>query len=86
MIGRLELGELLGARVEREPEVRHLPGLLVVADLPVGPGEEAPDAASVVRYRTRRGDMHTLDDLKKVPGLDLAALERRKARIAFTGQ
>ena len=44
------------------------------------------EAAAVVRFRTRRGDMHTFDDLKKVPGLDLAALERRKERIAFTGQ
>jgi len=44
------------------------------------------EATAVIQYRTRRGDMHNLDDLKKVPGLSLADLERRKDRIAFTGQ
>jgi competence ComEA-like helix-hairpin-helix protein len=44
------------------------------------------DAAALIRYRTSHGDFHTFEDLQKVSGLDSAALDKNKARIAFTGQ
>jgi competence protein ComEA len=44
------------------------------------------EAAAIVTYRTREGDFHTLEDLKKVPGLDFSKIEERKNRVAFTGQ
>jgi competence protein ComEA len=43
------------------------------------------EAAAIVTYRTREGDFHMLEDLKKVPGLDFSKIEERKDRIAFTG-
>jgi competence protein ComEA len=43
------------------------------------------EAAAIVTYRTHEGDFHTLEDLKKVPGLDFSKIEERKDRVAFTG-
>ena len=40
-------------------------------------------ATSIVDYRKQNGDFKTLDDLKKVPGLDAARLVSVKDRIAF---
>jgi competence protein ComEA len=40
-------------------------------------------AAAVIRYRNEHGDFKSLDDLKKVPGIDAAALEEKKDRLAF---
>ena len=39
------------------------------------------EAAAVVRYRERNGRFKTIDDLKKVPGLDFRKVERRRAFI-----
>jgi competence protein ComEA len=40
-------------------------------------------AQSVVEYRSRHGNFKTLDDLKKVPGLNPTVLDARKKRIVF---
>src|SRR5262249_385717 len=40
-------------------------------------------AEKIVKYRDEQGPFKTLDDLKKVPGLDAAKLDARKERIAF---
>jgi competence protein ComEA len=40
-------------------------------------------ALAVVKYRGEHGNFKTLDDLKKVPGIDAAKLEARKARLVF---
>lgn len=38
---------------------------------------------ALVAYREKNGAFKTLDDLKKVPGLDAAMLDAKKDRIAF---
>jgi competence protein ComEA len=43
----------------------------------------ANEAEAVVRYRGQHGDFKTLDDLKKVSGLDAQKLEAKRDRIAF---
>lgn len=43
----------------------------------------AKDAASIVRYREANGNFKSLDDLKKVPGIDAAKIEARKDRLDF---
>jgi competence protein ComEA len=43
----------------------------------------AENAAAIVRYRGQKGDFKTVDDLKKVPGLDAAKIESRKDRLEF---
>jgi competence protein ComEA len=43
----------------------------------------AADAALVVRYRDENGAFKSIDDLKKVPGVDAATIDARKDRIDF---
>jgi competence protein ComEA len=43
----------------------------------------AKDAEAVVAYRTKNGNFKTLADLKKVPGLDGAKIDAKKAAVAF---
>ena len=40
-------------------------------------------AQALVKYRRDHGDFKTLEDLKKVPGMDPAKLEERRNRIVF---
>jgi competence protein ComEA len=46
---------------------------------------EISDAAAeaLVKYRTDRGNFKTLEELKRVPGIDAAKLDARKERVAF---
>jgi competence protein ComEA len=41
------------------------------------------EATAVIQYRTEHGDFKSLDDLRKVPGLDFQKIEKNKARIVF---
>ncbi len=43
----------------------------------------AKDATAIVDYRKQNGDFKTLDDLKKVPGIDTAKLDTEKQKITF---
>jgi competence protein ComEA len=44
----------------------------------------APDlAAAVVKYRQEKGAFKSLDDVKKVPGMDATKLDARHARFVF---
>lgn len=43
----------------------------------------AKDATAIVDYRKQNGDFKSFDDLKKVPGVDMAKLTSVKNRIAF---
>ena len=40
-------------------------------------------AAAIIDYRTKHGDFKSLDDLKKVPGVDVAKIESKKDRLTF---
>jgi competence protein ComEA len=40
-------------------------------------------AAAIIQYREKNGDFHSLDDLKKVPGIDVAKIEAKKDRLLF---
>ena len=43
----------------------------------------ANDAEAIVRYRERNGDFKTLDDLKKIPGIDAAKVLSKKDLFEF---
>jgi competence protein ComEA len=43
----------------------------------------AKDAAAIVAYRESSGGFKSLDDLKKVPGLDGRIVESNKRRVEF---
>jgi competence protein ComEA len=40
-------------------------------------------AAAIVRYREANGDFKSIEDLKKVPGVDVAKIEAKKDRLLF---
>ena len=40
-------------------------------------------AAAVIRYRNENGKFKTIEDLKKVPGVDVAKIEAKKDRLIF---
>jgi competence protein ComEA len=41
------------------------------------------EAAAIVEYRTKNGPFKSIDDLKKVPGIDAGKIEAKKDRLAF---
>ena|ERR1700733_11326640 len=41
------------------------------------------ESEAIVRYREAKGSFKTLDDLKKVPGLDAVKIESKKDRLEF---
>lgn len=42
-----------------------------------------PQAAAILEYRAKHGPFKTVEDLKKVPGVDFAKIEAKKDRLAF---
>ena len=40
-------------------------------------------AAAIIQYRTKNGDFKSVEDLKKVPGVDGAKIEAKKDRLVF---
>ncbi len=46
-------------------------------------GLVAKDADAIVAYRKQNGPFKTLDDLKKVPGVDAAKLDSLERKISF---
>lgn len=52
-------------------------------ELEAGLGLTRSESAAVVKYRTDNGEFKTLDDIKKVPGVDFKKIEARKARLKF---
>ena len=44
------------------------------------------EADAIVDFRTKQGEFRTLEDLRKVPGLDFARIQERKDHIGFSGQ
>lgn len=43
------------------------------------------EADALIQYRSKNGDFKTLDDLRKVPGLDFKKIEAKKSSIVFGG-
>jgi competence protein ComEA len=53
------------------------------ADLAEGLEIPAEQAAAIVRYREEKGIFKSVEDLRKVPGLDSKAIEAKKNEIEF---
>ena len=41
------------------------------------------EAAAIIDYRNKHGAFKSIDDLKKVPGIDVAKIEAKKDRLTF---
>jgi competence protein ComEA len=52
-------------------------------DLESGLSLRRSQATAVIEYREKNGPFHSIDDLKKVPGIDAAKVEARKDRLTF---
>lgn len=68
--------------------VKNFPGTVNVnkstaAQLESGLGLSTAEAESLIQYREKNGDFKSIDDLKKVPGVDASKLDAKKARLAF---
>src|SRR6202789_1328537 len=52
-------------------------------DLESGLTLRRSEAAAIIEYRTKNGRFKSIDDLKKVPGIDAAKIEAKKDRLIF---
>ena len=52
-------------------------------DLEAGLELTTKESEAIIRYREAKGNFKTLDDLKKVPGLDAVKIESKKDRLDF---
>ena len=52
-------------------------------DLESGLTLRRSEAAAIIEYRTKNGPFKSIDDLKKVPGINAAKIEAKKDRLIF---
>jgi competence protein ComEA len=52
-------------------------------DLESGLTLRRSEAAAIIEYRTKNGPFQSIEDLKKVPGIDAAKIEAKKDRLTF---
>jgi competence protein ComEA len=52
-------------------------------DLETGLELTDKESEAIIQYRAAKGSFKTLDDLKKVPGLDAVKIESKKDRLEF---
>jgi competence protein ComEA len=52
-------------------------------DLESGLTLRRSEAAAIIEYRTKHGPFKSIEDLKKVPGIDAAKIEAKKDRLTF---
>ena len=57
--------------------------LIVAKDLVTLLGISTSAADAIVQYRMTKGEFRNLDDLKNVPGLDMAKVEAKKSQLQF---
>jgi competence protein ComEA len=80
-----------GAGEQMEAVMRVLMRTLTRVNVNTAPAAQLPlildisdaTAKAVVKYRSEHGNFKTLDDLKKVPGINAARLDARKDRVVF---
>jgi len=52
-------------------------------DLESGLSLKRSQAAAIIQYRTKNGNFKSIEDLKKVPGIDVEKIEAKKDRLTF---
>jgi competence protein ComEA len=52
-------------------------------DMESGLSLRRSQAAAIIQYRKKHGDFKSIEDLKKVPGIDAAKIDAKKDRITF---
>ena len=82
-----EFGEVADYLTEHFPKSKPLPRINVnkasAEELALGLYISNDQAAAIVSHREAKGDFKSIEDLKKVPGLDAAKVEAKKNRLDF---
>jgi competence protein ComEA len=52
-------------------------------DFEAGLNLRRSQAAAIIEYRTKHGNFKSIEDLEKVPGIDVAKIEAGKDRLSF---
>ena len=47
------------------------------------PAGRRSQAAAIIQYREKNGNFKSIEDLKKVPGIDVDKIEAKKDRLTF---
>ena len=84
-----ELNAILDYLVEHYPAGENPPidvNKAEAIDLEAGLTLLRSQAKLIIKYREEHGPFHSLEDLKKVPGLDVAKIEAKKDRLIFLKQ
>ncbi len=55
----------------------------VAKDLETALDLSAKEAEAIVRYRAEKGSFKSIEDLEKVPGVDVKKIEAKKDRLSF---
>lgn len=76
---RDRIAEYLAKNFPRRVNVNNASAKEIAATLEMS----AQEAEAMVRYRGEKGAFHSIDDLKKVPGVDSGKIEAVKARVEF---
>jgi competence protein ComEA len=71
--------EYLAKNFFKKVNVNKAPSSDLAAALEIAP----KDADAIVRYREQSGNFKSLDDLKKVPGLDISKIQVNKERLEY---
>jgi competence protein ComEA len=80
-----------GTDKDMEAVMRYLLRTLTQVNINTAAAEELPlvldiseaTAQAIVKYRNQHGDFKSLDDLKKVPGINAEKLNSRRDRVVF---
>ena len=79
-----EITNYLATKLSREtPSPRVNVNQTNARDLATGLGITETKARLIVRHREANGNFKTIDDLLKVPGISMGAIESKRAQIDF---
>jgi len=82
-----EFGEVADYLTEQFPRSKPLPKISVnkasAEELAHGLTISEEQAGAIVKHRETNGNFKSIEELKKVPGLDAAKVEARKSRLDF---
>jgi competence protein ComEA len=78
-----DVDTIVGYLAKNFPIVKINVNKAAAMDLETGLELTPKESEAIVQYREAKGNFKTLDDLKKVPGLDAVKIESKKDRLDF---
>jgi competence protein ComEA len=78
-----DVNTIVGYLAKNFPVVKINVNKASAKDLETGLELTSKESEAIVQYRDAKGNFKTLDDLKKVPGLDAVKIESKKDHVEF---